>query len=66
MKYIPHEISVPQIPPLTNKSIVTIHKFVNLKSIYIMPFDKSNINTFLNKFSEFCLNCMYFFIVIEK
>lgn len=65
MNHISHEISIPQIPPLTNKSIVTIHAFISLKSIYIkMPFDESNINKFLKDFSVFCLTCMYIYYLI--
>jgi len=62
MMYISHDISIPQIPPLTNKSIVTIHAFVSLKSIYVcVDVDKSQLNKFMRDFSEICLICTYFF-----
>uniref|UniRef100_A0A2H8TG30 Tudor domain-containing protein 1 n=1 Tax=Melanaphis sacchari TaxID=742174 RepID=A0A2H8TG30_9HEMI len=56
MKYISNDISVPLIPPLTNKSIVTIHAFISLKDIYItLPFDKTEVDKFLKDFSVYCL-----------
>lgn len=61
MKYISHDISIPQIPPLTNKSVVTIHAFVSLKSIYVgVAVDKSQLNKFIRDFSEYCLIRTYF------
>lgn len=61
MKYISNDISIPQIPPLTNKSIVTIHTFLSLKNIYIkVPFQKSEVDKFIKDFSVLCLTCMYF------
>lgn len=60
MKPISHEISIPQIPPLTNKSVVTIHAFVSLKNIYVsVNVDKSELTKFVKDFSELCLICMY-------
>jgi len=61
MKYISNDSSVPQIPPLTNKSIVTIHAFISLKDIYIsVPFNKAEVDKFLKEFSVYCLTCTYF------
>lgn len=61
MKYISNDISIPLIPPLTNKSIVTIHAFISLKDIYIsVSFNKAEVNKFLKDFSVYCLTCMYF------
>lgn len=61
MKYIsPHDISIPSIPPLMNKSIVTIHAFISLKDIYIsVPLNVSEVNKFMKDFSVFCLTSMY-------
>lgn len=60
MKYISHDISIPSIPLLMNKSIVIIHAFVSLKDIYIsVPFNVSEVNKFIKEFSLFCLTCMY-------
>lgn len=64
MKYITHDIiSIPQIPPLANKSIVTIQAFVSLRDIYIsvVPYDRSEVDKFLKEFSMFCMTCMYYF-----
>lgn len=59
MKYISHEISIPQILPLSNNSVVTIYAFVSLKDIYIkVPVNESEFRQFLNEFSEYCLVCM--------
>ncbi|XP_050056969.1 uncharacterized protein LOC114132611 isoform X5 [Aphis gossypii] len=56
MKYISNDISIPLIPPLTNKSIVTIHAFISLKDIYIsVPFNKAEVDKFLKDFSVYCL-----------
>ncbi|XP_026816248.1 uncharacterized protein LOC113555865 isoform X3 [Rhopalosiphum maidis] len=56
MKYISNDISVPLIPPLTNKSIVTIHAFISVKDIYIsVPFNKAEVDKFLKDFSVYCL-----------
>lgn len=64
MKYISHNISVPQITPLINKSIVTIQAFVGVKDINIsVSYDKLQFNTFLKTFSEFCLRCMYCYAI---
>lgn len=56
------DISIPQIPPLTNKSIVTVHAFVSLKNIYIsVPINKPEFEKFLKDLNIFCITCMYFF-----
>lgn len=58
MKYLSYERIIPQIPPLTNKSTVTIHAFISLKDIYIsVPFNKSEFELFLKNLSAHCLNC---------
>ncbi|KAL4112570.1 hypothetical protein QTP88_016325 [Uroleucon formosanum] len=56
MKYISNDITVPLIPPLTNKCIITIHAFISLKDIYIsVPFNKVEVDKFLKDFSVYCL-----------
>ncbi|XP_060870995.1 uncharacterized protein LOC132945306 isoform X4 [Metopolophium dirhodum] len=56
MKYISNDITVPPIPPLTNKCIITIHAFISLKDIYIsVPFNKAEVDKFLKDFSVYCL-----------
>lgn len=66
MKYISPDINIPQIPILTNNSIVTIYAFVSLKDISIsVNYDKLEINNFLNDFSAFCMTCKYLFINIK-
>ncbi|VVC36208.1 Hypothetical protein CINCED_3A022077 [Cinara cedri] len=56
MKYISLDISIPQIPLLTNKSIVTIYTFINLKDISIsVTYNELEINKFLSDFSVFCM-----------
>ncbi|XP_022162076.1 uncharacterized protein LOC111027893 isoform X7 [Myzus persicae] len=56
MKYISNNITVPLIPPLTNKCIITIHAFISLKDIYIsVPFNKTEVDKFLKDFSVYCL-----------
>lgn len=64
MKYISSNISIPQIPPLTNKSIVTIHTFLSLRNIFIkVPFQKFEVDKFIKDFSIFCLTCMYYLFI---
>lgn len=64
MKYISHNIDIPYIPVLTNKSTVTIQAFVSVKDINIsVSFNKLQFNTFLKTFSEFCLICAYCYAI---
>lgn len=59
------DISIPQIPPLTNKSIVTIHAFVSLKHIYVsVPINKPEVDKFIKDLNIFCITCTYFFVII--
>lgn len=59
MKFISHNISIPQISPLINKSKVVIHTFLSVKEIYIsVSFNKSEVQKFLKDFSVFCSTCM--------
>lgn len=60
MKYISNDITIPLIPQLTNKCIITIHAFISLKDIYIsVPFNKDEVDMFLKDFSVYCLTCEY-------
>lgn len=60
IEYISPDINIPQIPLLTNKSIVTIYAFISLNDISVsVVYNQLEMSRFLNDFSVFCMTCMY-------